>query len=50
VTPLHRHPDADETFYMLEGEILLHVDGNEPRPVLTGGIAIFRAASPTLSR
>jgi quercetin dioxygenase-like cupin family protein len=40
VTPLHRHPGVDETFYMLEGEILLHVDGEDPRPLAAGGIAI----------
>lgn len=42
VTPLHLHPGVDETFYMLEGEILLHVDGEEPRPLAAGGIAIVR--------
>jgi quercetin dioxygenase-like cupin family protein len=46
VTPLHRHPDADETFYMLEGEILLHVAGAEPRPVQAGGIAIIPRGIP----
>jgi quercetin dioxygenase-like cupin family protein len=28
-TPLHSHPAVDETLYMLEGEILLSVDGLE---------------------
>jgi quercetin dioxygenase-like cupin family protein len=28
-TPLHMHPDQDEAMYMLEGEILVHVDGEE---------------------
>jgi quercetin dioxygenase-like cupin family protein len=28
-TPLHLHPDHDETVYMLEGELLLHIDGVE---------------------
>jgi quercetin dioxygenase-like cupin family protein len=28
-TPLHLHPDDDETFYVLEGELLVHVDGTE---------------------
>jgi quercetin dioxygenase-like cupin family protein len=28
-TPLHSHPEVDETLYMLEGEILLSVDGLE---------------------
>ncbi len=46
VTPLHRHPDADETFYMLEGEILLHVAGAENRPILAGGIAVVPRGIP----
>jgi len=45
VTPLHRHPDADETFYMLDGEILLHIDG-EQRPLHAGGIAIIPRGIP----
>jgi quercetin dioxygenase-like cupin family protein len=36
VTPLHTHP-ADETMYVLEGEILMHMDGQEHR-VETGGL------------
>src|SRR5688572_15947798 len=28
-TPLHLHPDHDEMCYLLEGELLLHVDGVE---------------------
>ena len=40
VTPLHIHPDADETFYMIEGEILVHIDGNETT-VGAGGLAMF---------
>ena len=28
-TPLHLHPDHDETGYVLEGELLLHLDGVE---------------------
>ncbi|TDP94827.1 cupin domain-containing protein [Labedaea rhizosphaerae] len=45
VTPLHRHPDADETFYMLEGEILLHVDG-EQHTLGAGGIVIMPRGLP----
>ncbi len=30
-TPLHLHPDDDEVLYVLEGEILVHVDGPEHR-------------------
>ena len=28
-TPLHLHPDEDESFYVLEGELLAHVGGRE---------------------
>lgn len=28
-TPLHLHADHDETVYVLEGELLLHIDGVE---------------------
>jgi quercetin dioxygenase-like cupin family protein len=45
VTPLHLHPDADETFYMLEGEIRLHLDGEEV-PVRAGGIAVIPRGVP----
>jgi len=45
VTPLHRHPDADETFYMLEGEIVLHVDGQQ-RQLRAGGIAVIPRGIP----
>jgi quercetin dioxygenase-like cupin family protein len=38
VTPLHIHPDSDETMIVLEGEILMHIDGTE-HTVSAGGIA-----------
>ncbi len=38
VTPLHIHPDSDETMIVLEGEILMHLDGTE-HVVGSGGIA-----------
>ena len=38
VTPLHTHPDSDETMVVLEGEILMHLDGAE-HTVGAGGIA-----------
>ena len=31
MTPLHTHPESDETMYVLEGEILMHLDGREHR-------------------
>jgi len=53
-TPLHTHAREDETLYVLEGEILVHVDGAEHR-LATGGIAVaprgvphaFLVTSPT---
>lgn len=38
-TPLHVHHEADETFYVLEGEILTHIDGAE-RSVGTGAVTL----------
>lgn len=38
VTPLHTHPDSDETMYVLEGEILMHIDGSD-YPISAGGLA-----------
>jgi quercetin dioxygenase-like cupin family protein len=31
VTPLHQHPSFEEAIYVLEGELLVHVDGEEHR-------------------
>ena len=31
VTPLHLHPNEDEAIYVLEGELLLHIEGEEHR-------------------
>jgi len=45
VTPLHLHPEANEIFYMLEGEILLHIDGRERR-LGAGGIAVLPRGVP----
>ena|SRR5680860_593384 len=39
MTPLHTHPDSDETMYLLEGEILMHMDGVEHR-IGVGGTAV----------
>lgn len=42
VTPLHMHPEDVETFYVLEGEAVFHVDGDE-RPL---GAGAFASVSP----
>ena len=44
VTPLHTHP-ADETMYLLEGEILMHMDGQEHR-VGAGGLVFAPRGVP----
>lgn len=30
-TPLHKHPEEEEALYVLEGELLVHADGEEHR-------------------
>ena len=44
-TPLHTHPESDETMYLLEGEILMHLDGEEHR-VAAGGLAVAPRGVP----
>jgi quercetin dioxygenase-like cupin family protein len=44
-TPLHIHPDFDEALYVLEGEILVHVDGQD-HPVGAGGLAVAPRGVP----
>jgi quercetin dioxygenase-like cupin family protein len=44
-TPLHRHPEADETTYILEGEVVVNVDGRESR-VGAGGMSFVPRGVP----
>jgi quercetin dioxygenase-like cupin family protein len=44
-TPLHSHPEVDETLYVLNGEILVHVDGREQK-LGRGGIAMVPRGVP----
>lgn len=44
-TPLHRHPEADEMTYVLEGEIVVNVDGTETR-VASGGMSFVPRGVP----
>ena len=44
-TPLHTHPDSDEIVYVLEGEIVVHNDGN-PCTVCQGGVVITPRGVP----
>jgi quercetin dioxygenase-like cupin family protein len=45
MTPLHTHPNEDEALYVLEGEILVHVDGGE-HAVGTGGFFLAPRGVP----
>jgi quercetin dioxygenase-like cupin family protein len=44
-TPLHRHPEADEMVYVLEGEIVVNVDSKESR-VGAGGMTFTPKGVP----
>jgi quercetin dioxygenase-like cupin family protein len=44
-TPLHLHPEADETVYVIEGEIMINVNGIESR-VGAGGITFTPKGVP----
>ena len=44
-TPLHTHPEEDETFYVLEGEVRFHLDGAETT-LGAGGFASARRGVP----
>lgn len=44
-TPLHQHPEADETVYVLEGEILHSVDGVEHH-ISAGGLIFTPRGTP----
>jgi mannose-6-phosphate isomerase-like protein (cupin superfamily) len=45
MTPLHTHPNQDETLIVLEGEILIYADGKEHR-VGPRGVAVARREVP----
>jgi quercetin dioxygenase-like cupin family protein len=45
VTPLHAHPAEQETFYILDGEAIVHLDGDE-RTVAAGALVSFPPGLP----
>jgi quercetin dioxygenase-like cupin family protein len=45
VTPLHTHPDADETMIVLEGEIVMHLDGQQTT-LGVGGVTVAPRGVP----
>jgi uncharacterized cupin superfamily protein len=44
-TPLHRHPDVDETLYVVEGEIRVQI-GDVERIVGSGGVTLAPRGTP----
>jgi quercetin dioxygenase-like cupin family protein len=42
VTPLHAHPEEEETFYVLEGEMLFHLDGHDRSLGAGGFVSVAR--------
>jgi quercetin dioxygenase-like cupin family protein len=44
-TPLHAHPTEDELIYVLEGELIAHIAGEEHR-VGQGGLVVFPRGVP----
>jgi quercetin dioxygenase-like cupin family protein len=44
-TPLHNHPEADETVYVLDGEILVQIDGVETH-IGAGGMSFTPMGTP----
>jgi quercetin dioxygenase-like cupin family protein len=45
VTPVHIHPSSDETFYILDGEIQLDLDGKR-RNLSAGGLVVVPRGLP----
>ncbi len=44
-TPLHTHPDSDETMIVLDGEIVMHMDGTDHQ-IGAGGVAMAPRGVP----
>ena len=44
-TPLHVHVDEDEALYVLEGELIVHIDGDD-HAVRAGGLAMAPRGVP----
>ncbi len=45
MTPWHLHPHADETLYVIEGEIIVNIDGTERR-IGAGGMTFTPKGVP----
>ncbi len=45
MTPLHLHPDEEEAVYVIEGELLVHI-GGENHPLGAGGLCVAPRGVP----
>lgn len=45
-TPLHRQPEDQETFYVLEGELRFYLDGGEPISAAPGAMVSVPPGAP----
>lgn len=45
-TPLHVHPDADESFYVMEGEVRVYIAGVGERVVSNDNVVIIPRGTP----
>jgi quercetin dioxygenase-like cupin family protein len=46
MTPLHTHPDADEIFYVLDGEVIVHLEGGIEHRIQEGDFALALRGVP----
>jgi quercetin dioxygenase-like cupin family protein len=46
MTPFHTHPDADEVFYVLDGEIIVHVEGGDEHRLGEHDFAVALRGAP----
>lgn len=44
-TPLHAHPEAEESFYVIDGDIVVHVDGKD-HELTVGATTTIRRGTP----
>jgi quercetin dioxygenase-like cupin family protein len=48
--PWHLHPGAQEVIFVLDGNLVVEIDGKEPKEITAGGIALISAETPHLVR
>jgi quercetin dioxygenase-like cupin family protein len=48
--PWHMHPGAQEIVFVLDGNLVVEVEGEESKEVASGGIALIPAETPHLVR